>query len=109
MNKQLQRFLGFSLFAVFLSVSALAQENQTMPKTISGGVVNSKATQLVKPPYPAAAKAVNASGAVNVQVTIDENGNVISAAALSGHPLLRAARIGVFGKSGELGLQIGVD
>ena len=62
-----------------------------VPKIISGGVVNGKATNLVKPPYPAAARAVRASGAVNVQVTIDENGNVISASAVSGHPLLRAA------------------
>ena len=62
-------------------------------KTISGGVLNGKAVNLVKPSYPAAAKAVRASGAVNVQVTIDENGNVISAAAVSGHPLLRAASV----------------
>ncbi|MBK8810819.1 MAG: TonB family protein [Acidobacteria bacterium] len=62
-----------------------------VPRIISGGVVNGKATNLVKPPYPAAARAVRASGAVNVQVTIDENGNVISASAVSGHPLLRAA------------------
>jgi protein TonB len=64
-----------------------------VPKVISGGVVNGKATNLVKPPYPAAARAVRASGAVNVQVTIDENGNVISASAVSGHPLLRAAAV----------------
>ena len=64
-----------------------------IPKTISGGVVNGKATNLVKPPYPAAAKAVRAAGAVNVQVTIDETGNVISASAVSGHPLLRAAAV----------------
>ena len=53
--------------------------------------MNGKATNLVKPEYPPAAKAVRASGAVNVQVTIDEQGNVISASAVSGHPLLRAA------------------
>ena len=62
-----------------------------MPKPISGGVVNGKATSLPRPPYPAAARSVRASGAVNVQITIDESGNVISAAAISGHPLLRAA------------------
>lgn len=62
-----------------------------VPKIVSGGVVNSKATNLVKPPYPAAARAVRASGAVNVQVTISENGSVISANAVSGHALLRAA------------------
>lgn len=64
-----------------------------VPETISGGVLNGRATNLVKPPYPAAARAVRASGAVNVQVTIDENGDVIEAAAVSGHPLLRAAAV----------------
>jgi TonB family protein len=62
-----------------------------VPKVVSGGVVNSKATNLVKPPYPPAARAVRASGAVNVQVTISESGSVISASAVSGHPLLRQA------------------
>jgi Ca-activated chloride channel homolog len=62
-----------------------------VPRIISGGIVNSKATNLVKPQYPAAAKAVGASGTVNVQVTIDESGNVVAAQAVSGHPLLRAA------------------
>ncbi|MDQ3710975.1 MAG: energy transducer TonB, partial [Acidobacteriota bacterium] len=38
-----------------------------------------------------AARTVRASGAVNVQVTIDESGNVVSVSAVSGHPLLRAA------------------
>ncbi len=61
------------------------------PQKISGGVLNGKATNLPKPPYPAAAKAVNASGAVNVQITTDESGSVISVAAVSGHPLLRQA------------------
>lgn len=62
-----------------------------VPKKISGGVLNGKATSLPKPPYPAAAKAVRASGAVNVQVTISESGSVVSASAVSGHPLLRPA------------------
>lgn len=78
---------------VGLSNIAAQQPIGPVPKTISGGVVNGKATNLVKPVYPAAAKAVRASGAVNVQVTIDEEGNVISASAVSGHPLLRAAAV----------------
>lgn len=61
------------------------------PKTVSQGVLNGKATSLPKPPYPAAAKAVRAGGQVSVQVLIDENGSVVSASAVSGHPLLRAA------------------
>lgn len=62
-------------------------------KPISGGVLNGKAISLVRPVYPAAARAVRASGAVSVQVLIGEEGNVISAAAVSGHPLLRAASV----------------
>lgn len=64
------------------------------PKTVSGGVLNGKATSLPKPAYPPAAKAVRASGAVSVQVLISESGSVISASAVSGHPLLRAAAVG---------------
>lgn len=62
-------------------------------KQISGGVLNGKATSLPKPPYPPAARAVRAAGAVTVQVLIDESGNVVSASAVSGHPLLRAAAV----------------
>jgi len=61
------------------------------PLKISGGVLNGKAMNLPTPPYPSAAKAVRASGVVNVQITTDESGNVISVSAVSGHPLLRAA------------------
>lgn len=64
---------------------------KAVPKQISGGVLNGKAISLPKPPYPPAAKAVRASGSVSVQVLIDENGSVVSASAVSGHPLLRAA------------------
>lgn len=53
--------------------------------------VNSKATNRAIPNYPAAARAVRASGAVNVQVKIDEDGEVVIANAISGHPLLRQA------------------
>ena len=66
---------------------------KVVPKQISGGVLNGKATSLPKPAYPPAARAVGASGAVSVQVLIDENGNVVSASAASGHPLLRAAAV----------------
>lgn len=65
--------------------------NSGSVKTISGGVINGKATNLVKPEYPPAAKAVRASGTVNVQVTVDENGDVISASAVNGHTLLRSS------------------
>lgn len=66
---------------------------KTGAKTISGGVLNGKATFLPKPEYPAAARAVGAGGSVNVQVLIDETGRVISAAAVSGHPLLKGSAV----------------
>ncbi len=61
------------------------------PRTVSQGVLNGKATSLPKPAYPPAARAVRAGGSVTVQVVISESGSVISASAVSGHPLLRAA------------------
>ena len=91
--------------ALFSSNSVLAQDTSTTTQTkigggaspdmnaVNGGVLNGKAKNLAKPEYPQAAKAVRASGAVNVQVTIDENGDVISASAVSGHPLLRPASV----------------
>jgi TonB family protein len=60
---------------------------------ISGGVLNGKAVHLVQPPYPAIARAAHVSGTVTVQVLIDENGNVVSANATSGHPLLQASSV----------------
>ncbi len=61
---------------------------------ISGGVLNGKAISLPKPAYPPIARAAHAAGTVVVQVTIDENGNVIAAHAVSGHPLLQGAAVG---------------
>jgi protein TonB len=61
---------------------------------ISGGVLNGKAISLPKPAYPPIARAAHASGTVVVQVLIDENGNVVSAHAVSGHPLLQGAAVG---------------
>lgn len=63
------------------------------PRPIIGGVLNGKAITMPAPEYPAIAKQANASGAVQVEVTIDEGGNVISASAVSGHPLLRATAV----------------
>lgn len=60
---------------------------------ISGGVLNGKAISLVKPSYPPIARTAHASGTVTVQVLIDEQGNVISAHATSGHPLLQSSAV----------------
>ena len=89
------KFFFLTLLILCANLTCIFAQDAGEPntKTISGGVLNGKATNLVKPNYPAAAKAVKANGAVNVQVTIDEEGNVISATAVSGHPLLRAASV----------------
>ena len=83
------------VFFVVLVGSALpasvANAQEPDQRTVSGGVLNGKATLLPKPAFPAEARAVGATGAVSVQVVIDENGDVVSANAVSGHPLLRAA------------------
>ena len=76
------------LLSILLTVTAYAQQVPTKP--IMGGVLNGKAISLPRPAYPPAAREVGASGAVTVQVLVDENGVVISATATSGHPLLRA-------------------
>lgn len=56
-------------------------------------VLNSEASYLEAPKYPKAAQAVKASGIVYVKITIDEKGDIESAQAVSGHPLLRPAAI----------------
>lgn len=91
MRTKLFFILALSLFMTRAFAQTPTPQETREIKTVTGGVVNSKAANLVRPAYPEAARAVRASGAVNVQVTIDESGTVISAEAVSGHPLLRAA------------------
>ena len=63
------------------------------PKTISGGVLNGKAISKPQPAYPAIARSARASGTVTVQVLVDEKGNVVTARAVSGHPLLQQSAV----------------
>lgn len=81
--------LAFVVGAVNQRATAAVQE----PTIVHGGVVNGKAISLPKPAYPEYAKAAQASGPVRVEVTIDEEGNVIEAEAVSGHELLRDASV----------------
>jgi TonB family protein len=61
------------------------------PGVVKAGVLNDKAISLPKPPYPPIARQAKATGTVVVRVLIDENGNVIRARPISGHPLLLSA------------------
>ena len=58
---------------------------------VSLGVLVAKVISLPKPAYPSMAKAIGAEGSVAVQILVDEQGSVISAQAVSGHPTLVAA------------------
>jgi protein TonB len=60
---------------------------------VSGGVLQGSAIKKIHPPYPPIAKAAHAQGAVQIQVLIGEDGRVISADVVSGHPLLREAAL----------------
>jgi len=54
-----------------------------------GGVLQDMAVTRVEPVYPPLAMAARVSGQVVVEVTVDEKGSVLSARAVSGHPLLK--------------------
>ncbi|MDQ3800359.1 MAG: TonB family protein [Acidobacteriota bacterium] len=79
---------------VNLTLTPRAKAEDAIAKDVSPQINGSaivKAANLPTPEYPNAAKAVKAAGVINVQVTIDAGGSVISAKAESGHPLLRQA------------------
>jgi TonB family protein len=63
------------------------------PQKVSEGILQGRAITRVKPIYPASARKMNASGAVQVEITISEDGRVIEAKAISGHLALRNAAI----------------
>lgn len=78
-----------SFVVLLFGVQSLIAQDKESEKIISGGVLNGNAISLPAPEYPAAARAVEASGVVKVAITINKKGSVESAKILSGHPLLR--------------------
>lgn len=60
-----------------------------VPEIVSVGQINN-AIKLAMPVYPAMARQMNIQGKVVVQVTLDEEGKVLSAKATSGPPALRS-------------------
>jgi protein TonB len=75
------------------AAQAIPEVKPKTPQRVSEGVLAGKAVHREKPAYPAMARVARAGGPVAVQVTISEEGRVIDAVALSGHPLLRAAAL----------------
>ena len=63
------------------------------PPVTVGDLARRVVGQLPKPEYPPAAVAQRAGGKVIVQLVVDETGNVVSARAVKGDPLLQDAAI----------------
>ncbi len=83
-------------FFLFTVESVQGQDNTPEPPKIirkSGGVLQGSAIKRVEPVYPPLAKAAEVSGPVVVEVTVDEDGNVIAARAITGHPLLKDSAV----------------
>jgi periplasmic protein TonB len=68
-----------------------APEPPKVPRVISKGPITGQAKSLPQPGYPPLARQIGVQGVVNVQVLIDEQGRVISATAIDGHPMLKPA------------------
>jgi TonB family protein len=79
------------LLFVFLSVVTMfAQDSKTVPTSQPS---RPRLISLPKPQYIEEAKSAKASGKVEVEVVIDEKGNVVSAKAISGNQLLQESAI----------------
>ncbi len=63
----------------YSKTSSDSGKNDQAVTTINGGVLNGKAKSLSKPVYSLEARRNNANGKVNVDILINENGDVISA------------------------------
>jgi TonB family protein len=61
------------------------------PQSVELGQLNSIAVKLAVPVYPEMAQKMNVEGTVTVLISLDEEGKVISAKAVSGQKILRAA------------------
>ena len=70
--------------------SAAAAPQKTI---VQGGVLNGKVVSKPLPSYPSEAKRAGAQGTVTVRIVVDEEGRVMEATAVSGHPLLHAAAV----------------
>ena len=97
-GRRLEKKTGELIIVVSLLFSiSSAQAGKTSDAEIalykSGIALEQEAITKVEPVFPPIAKAARASGEVKVQVTIDKAGKVVTALALSGHPLLRDAAL----------------
>lgn len=62
-----------------------------LKEVVAAGLINGKAVHKPQPDYPRIALADRVQGTVTVRVTVDENGDVVTAQAVGGPPQLRDA------------------
>lgn len=80
-------------FRVRQNGSTAVAVSSAAPLKASDAGLSGKAIKKVQPTYPAIAKAAGAQGPVAVQIVVNEAGEVESAKATAGHPLLQAAAV----------------
>jgi TonB family protein len=86
--KLVTKFLLFFSLIAIPATEAFAQEQPKFGVPLhQAETVSVKGIFLAKPDYPPMARAMRLGGQVSVIVTIDEDGNVVSAKADSGHPV----------------------
>ncbi|HJR05904.1 MAG TPA: energy transducer TonB [Pyrinomonadaceae bacterium] len=73
--------------------AVVVTSNSAKPINAGGANLSGKAIKKVQPKYPPIAKAAGAQGPVSVQIVINEAGDVESAKAVAGHPLLQQAAV----------------
>jgi TonB family protein len=73
--------------------SAAGELPKPQARLISGGAANSELIMVPKANYPDEAKRAGVTGTVAVKVEIDTKGQVVSAHAVSGHPMLQASAV----------------
>jgi protein TonB len=73
--------------------SPKVEETPAKPVRVTTGVLKGIAIRRVMPDYPLIARNARLQGHVDVNVVVDEQGNVIAAEVVSGHPLLREAAL----------------
>ncbi len=73
---------------------AVEEDEEEIPaQAEGGGRARAKAIDIPQPSYPPIARAARAEGEVSVRITVAEDGRVVSASAVSGHPLLLQAAV----------------
>jgi TonB family protein len=90
-KSNLQRLKNMQAEATKQAAEAEKQtaETEKVPDTVNLGALNSLAVKLAMPVYPSFDRQRNVEGLVTVQVSLDEEGDVISAKATSGPASLR--------------------